>query len=121
VTWGEPSRRQRDCGGLHPQPRPVHVPRRWLPDGSRLTYLDEPVGRKASDRLLLRVAGHNVVLPGTSGELSETYAIATTLLDHREADAGPSYGVLAVPRTRPTISLLAPSSVAPDLDPYRRR
>jgi Insertion element 4 transposase N-terminal len=60
----------------------------WLPDGSRLTYLDEPARHKAADRLPLRVAEHNVVLPGTSGEVSETYTIATTLLDHGDADAG---------------------------------
>jgi len=59
----------------------------WLPDGSRLTYLDEPGGHRVADRLPLRVAEHNVVLPGTSGDVSETYTIATTLLDHREADA----------------------------------
>lgn len=59
----------------------------WLPDGSRLTYLDEPGHHKVADRLPLRVAEHNADLPGTSGEVSETYTIATTLLDHREADA----------------------------------
>jgi len=59
----------------------------WLPDGSRLTYLDEPGYHRVADRLPLRVAEHNVVLPGTDGEVSETYTIATTLLDHREADA----------------------------------
>ena len=60
----------------------------WLPDGSRLTYLDEPARHKAADRLPLRVAEHNVVLPGAGGEVSETCTIATTLLDHRDADAG---------------------------------
>jgi hypothetical protein len=59
----------------------------WLPDGSRLTYLDEPGHHRVADRLPLRVAEHNAVLPGTDGEVSETYTIATTLLDHREADA----------------------------------
>ena len=60
----------------------------WLPDGSRLTYLDEPARHRASDRLPLRVAEHNVVLPGSDGgEVSETYTIATTLLDHQAADA----------------------------------
>jgi hypothetical protein len=42
----------------------------WLPDGSRLTYLDEPGHHRAPGRLPLRVAEHNVVLPGTSGEVS---------------------------------------------------
>jgi transposase IS4-like protein/DDE family transposase len=59
----------------------------WLPDGSRLTYLDEPARHKVADRLPLRVAEHNAELPGASGDVSETYTIATTLLDHREADA----------------------------------
>ena len=60
----------------------------WLPDGSRLTYLDEPARHRVADRLPLRVAEHNVVLPGSDGgEVSETYTIATTLLDHQAADA----------------------------------
>ena len=60
----------------------------WLPDGSRLTYLNEPERRRACDRLPLRVAEHNAVLPGSDSEVSETYTIATTLLDHEAADAG---------------------------------
>lgn len=60
----------------------------WLPDGSRMTYLNEPDRRRACDRLPLRVAEHNVVLPrGEDGEVSETCTIATTLLDHQAADA----------------------------------
>ncbi len=60
----------------------------WLPDGSRLSYLNEPERRRACDRLPLRVAEHNVVLPcSEKGEVSETYTIATTLLDHETADA----------------------------------
>jgi hypothetical protein len=60
----------------------------WLPDGSRLTYLNEPDRRRACDRLPLRVAEHNVVLPGSeNGEVSETYTIATTLPGHQAADA----------------------------------
>jgi len=60
----------------------------WLPDGSRLTYLDEPARHRAGDRLPLRAAEHNVVLPGSDGgEVSETYTIATTLLDHQAAGA----------------------------------
>jgi hypothetical protein len=60
----------------------------WLPDGSRLTYLSEPERHRAADRLPLRVAEHNAVLPGTGGqEVSETYTIATTLLDYRDAGA----------------------------------
>jgi hypothetical protein len=59
----------------------------WLPDGSRLTYLDEPGHHRVADRLPLRVAEHNAELPGTSGDVSETCTIATTLLDHPDADA----------------------------------
>jgi hypothetical protein len=60
----------------------------WLPDGSRLTYLHEPGRHRVADRLPLRVAEHNAVLPcGDGGEVSETYTIATTLLDHHDADA----------------------------------
>jgi len=60
----------------------------WLPDGSRMTYLNEPERHRACDRLPLRVAEHNVVLPcSETGEVSETYTIATTLLDHQAADA----------------------------------
>ncbi|MGH3122966.1 MAG: transposase domain-containing protein [Streptosporangiaceae bacterium] len=59
----------------------------WLPDGSRLTYLDEPGRHRVADRLPLRAAEHNVVLPGSDGDVSETYTIATTLLDHRDAGA----------------------------------
>jgi hypothetical protein len=64
------------------------IPDGWLPDGSRMTYLNEPDRRRACDRLPLRVAEHNVVLPGSDNdEVSETYTIATTLLDHQAADA----------------------------------
>jgi hypothetical protein len=60
----------------------------WLPDGSRLTYLNEPERHRAADRLPLRVAEHNAVLPGSDGqEVPETYTIATTLPDYREAGA----------------------------------
>ena len=60
----------------------------WLPDGSRLSYLNEPERRRACGRLPLRVAEHNVILPcSEKGEVSETYTIATTLLDHETADA----------------------------------
>lgn len=60
----------------------------WLPDGSRLTYLNEPERHRVADRLPLRVTEHNAILPcGDGEEVSETYTIATTLLDHADADA----------------------------------
>ena len=54
----------------------------WLPDGSRLTWLNAPSG-KEEDRLPVRAAEHNAVLPcGDGGEVSETCTVITTLLDH---------------------------------------
>ena len=59
----------------------------WLPDGSRMTWLNAPSGKKA-DRLPVRAAEHNVVLPGGDGqEASETCTVITTLLDHEAAPA----------------------------------
>jgi hypothetical protein len=59
----------------------------WLPDGSRMSWLNAP-GGKAGDRLPVRVAEHNAVLPcGDGEEVSETFTLATTLLDHHEIDA----------------------------------
>ncbi len=59
----------------------------WLPDGSRLSWLNAP-GGKTSDRLPVRVAEHNAVLPcGDGQEASETCTLITTLLDHETVDA----------------------------------
>jgi hypothetical protein len=59
----------------------------WLPDGSRLSYLNAPPG-KTADRLPVRVAEHNAVLPCGDGEqVSETWTLVTTLLDHTAASA----------------------------------
>ncbi|MGO9080204.1 MAG: hypothetical protein ACLQDY_14350 [Streptosporangiaceae bacterium] len=59
----------------------------WLPDGSRMSYLNAPGGR-AADRLPVRAAEHNAVLPcGDGQEVSETYTIISTLLDHVAAPA----------------------------------
>ena len=62
--------------------------RGWLPDGSRMTWLNAPSGRK-QDRLPVRAAEHNVVLPSGDGkeEPSETCTVITTLLDHEAAPA----------------------------------
>jgi hypothetical protein len=59
--------------------------RGWLPDGSRMTWLNAPSGRKA-DQLPVRAAEHNAVMPGQEGP-SETCTVITTLLDHAEASA----------------------------------
>jgi Insertion element 4 transposase N-terminal len=63
--------------------------RGWLPDGSRMTWLNAPPGKK-QDRLPVRAAEHNVILPSGdgTGEASETCTIITTLLDHQTAPAG---------------------------------
>jgi hypothetical protein len=59
----------------------------WLPDGSRLTWLNAPSGRE-EDRLPVRAAEHNVILPCSDGEeASETCTVITTLLDHQAAPA----------------------------------
>ena len=60
----------------------------WLPDGSRMTWLNAPPGKK-HDRLPVRAAEHNVALPCGAGEdVSETCTLITTLLDHQAAPAG---------------------------------
>jgi hypothetical protein len=59
----------------------------WLPDGSRLTWLNAPSGKK-DDRLPVRAAEHNAVLPcGDGEEVSEACTLITTLLDHHAAPA----------------------------------
>jgi Flp pilus assembly protein TadG len=62
--------------------------RGWLTDGSRMTWLNAPSGRKA-DRLPVRAAEHNAVFPAGDGDerVSETCTIITTLLGHEEAPA----------------------------------
>jgi Insertion element 4 transposase N-terminal/Transposase DDE domain len=61
------------------------VPGGWLGDGSRMSYLNAP-SRKACDALPVRVVEHNVTVPGT-GEVSELYCLASTLLDHERFPA----------------------------------
>ena len=60
----------------------------WLPDGSRLTWLNAPSGKK-EDRLPVRAAEHNAVLArgGGTEEVSETCTVITTLPDHEAAPA----------------------------------
>ncbi len=62
--------------------------RGWLPDGSRISWLNAPSGRK-EDRLPVRVAEHNVTMPGPdgAGQASETCTLITTLLDHQAVPA----------------------------------
>jgi len=62
--------------------------RGWLPDGSRMSWLNAPSGKKA-DRLPVRVTEHNVTMPGPdgTGQASETCTIITTLLDHEAVPA----------------------------------
>ena len=58
----------------------------WLPDGSRMTWLNAPSGKK-QDRLPVRAAEHNVIMASGDGkqEVSETCTVITTLLDHEAA------------------------------------
>jgi hypothetical protein len=60
----------------------------WLPDGSRLTWLNAPSGKK-EDRLPVRVTEHNALMPCGDGkeQASETCTVITTLLDHEAAPA----------------------------------
>jgi hypothetical protein len=60
----------------------------WLGDGSRLSWLNAPSGKK-TDRLPVRVAEHNAVMPGEGGSeaVSEACTVITTLLDHQAAPA----------------------------------
>ena len=62
--------------------------RGWLPDGSRLSWLNAPPGKKAS-QLPVRVTEHNAIMPSGDGteEVSQTCTVITTLLDHRAAPA----------------------------------
>jgi Insertion element 4 transposase N-terminal len=60
----------------------------WLPDGSRMSWLNAPSGTE-EDRLPVRVTEHNVIMPrddGTEG-VSQTCTVITTLLDHQAAPA----------------------------------
>jgi hypothetical protein len=60
----------------------------WLPDGSRLTWLNAPSGKETA-RLPVRAAEHNAVFPAGGGteRVSETCTVITTLLDHEAAPA----------------------------------
>jgi len=62
--------------------------RGWLPDGSRMSWLNAPSG-KEGDRLPVRVAEHNAIMPRGDGTetVSETCTVITTLLDHEAAPA----------------------------------
>jgi hypothetical protein len=62
--------------------------RGWLPDGSRMTWLNAPSGKRAG-RLPVRAAEHNATMPGADGkeQVSETCTIITTVLDHEAAPA----------------------------------
>jgi hypothetical protein len=60
----------------------------WLADGSRMSWLNAPSGKK-EDRLPVRVAEHSVLVAGPGGEqVSETCTLITTLLDEVTVPAG---------------------------------
>ena len=53
----------------------------WLADGSRMSWLNAPSGKK-EDRLPVRVAEHSVLVTGKDGEeVSQTCTLITTFLD----------------------------------------
>ncbi len=55
--------------------------RGWLDDGSRISWLNAPSGKK-QDRLPVRVAEHSILVTRPDGEeVSETCTLITTLLD----------------------------------------
>ncbi|MGH3123592.1 MAG: hypothetical protein ACRDND_21605, partial [Streptosporangiaceae bacterium] len=59
----------------------------WLPDGSRISHLNAPSGKK-EDRLPVRVTEHSALVTGPDGEqVSETCTLITTLLDDRAVPA----------------------------------
>ena len=59
----------------------------WLPDGSRVSWLNAPSGKK-EDRLPVRVTEHSALVAGPDGEqVSETCTLITTLLDEVKAPA----------------------------------
>jgi len=62
--------------------------RGWLPDGSRVSWLNAPSGKK-EDRLPVRVTEHSALVAGPDGqEVSETCTLLTTFLDDRAVPAG---------------------------------
>jgi Insertion element 4 transposase N-terminal len=61
--------------------------RGWLDDGSRMSWLNAPSGKK-EDRLPVRVMEHSALVAGPDGEeVSETCTLITTLLDHEAVPA----------------------------------
>ena len=59
----------------------------WLPDGSRVSWLNAPSGKK-EDRLPVRVAEHSALVPGPGGEqAAEACTLITTLLDEQDVPA----------------------------------
>ena len=76
----------------------------WLPDGSRMTWLNAPSGKK-QDRLPVRAAEHNVIMASGDGkeEASETCTVITTLRQRsrRAAQRGGSRTRAAPPGRRP--------------------
>jgi hypothetical protein len=68
-------------------PFPDTPDRGWLPDGSRVSWLNAPSGKK-EDRLPVRVAEHSALVTGPDGEeVSETCTLIATLLDYRAVPA----------------------------------
>ena len=67
--------------------------RGWLPDGSRMTWLNAPSGRK-DDGLPVRVTEHNAVMPSADGkeDMPGTCTVITTLAGPPGRARGPGPG-----------------------------
>ena len=92
----------------------------WLTDGSRVSWLNAPSGKK-EDRLPVRVAEHSALVAGPDGEqVSETCTLITTLLDEvrpcRLASSGTPTRT-GGPRRRPPSARTRPPSPAPGTAP----
>jgi hypothetical protein len=94
--------------------------RGWLPDGSRMSWLNAPSGKK-EDRLPVRVSEHSALVPGPDGEeeASETCTLITTLLDHEAVPAGEIQEAYLTggARRRPRSGRTRPRSPAPGTAP----
>ena len=75
--------------------------RGWLPDGSRLTWLNAPSGKK-EDRLPVRAAEHNAIMPSGDGteEVSETCTVDHHPPGPRGRARGPGAGDVPDPVER---------------------
>jgi hypothetical protein len=92
----------------------------WLPDGSRMSWLNAPSGRE-EDRLPVRVTEHSAIMTAAGGkeEVSPACTVITTLLNHAAAPAdavretyltrwSASETTLGEDKTKPQVIIYAP-------------